>query len=118
MQTVSAIPTTPVVTTIPHSQVQTVVYQPIQTGPSTSQPQVLLQEVQVSQVVIQQPLVFGVQHTQVSIPLSRVTQAYTDIVHSQPGQPFIVGKQQPLNQQQLYQQQQQLTQKPWQAQYQ
>ena len=61
MQTMSAIPTTHVVTTIPQSQVQTFVSQPVQTDPSPLQPQVSSQEVQVSQVVIQQPLVSGVQ---------------------------------------------------------
>ena len=40
MQTMSAIPTTPIVTAIPQSQVQIVVSQLVQIGPSTSQPQV------------------------------------------------------------------------------
>lgn len=102
MQTVSAIPTTIVVTTVPQSQVQTVLSKPVQTGPSTLQLQVSGQESQVSQVVVQQPLFSGVQQQPlVSIPLSRMTQAYIGIVYSQPGQPFIVGKQQSLNQQQL-----------------
>ena len=48
MQIVSAIPTTPIVTTVPQSQVQTVVSQLVQTGPSTLQPQVSGQEAQVS----------------------------------------------------------------------
>lgn len=83
MQTVLAIPTTPIVTTIPQSQVQTFVSQLVQTGPSNLQPQVSSQEVQVSQVVVQQPLVSEVQQQpQVSIPLSRLTQAYTGIVYS------------------------------------
>ena len=47
-----------------------------------------------------------------------MTQAYTGIVYSQTGQSFITRKQQPLNQQQLYQQQQQLIQRPWQPQFQ
>ena len=56
------------------------------------QPQVSSQKVQIPQVVVQQPLVSGVQQQpQVSITLSRLTQAYTSIVYSQPGQPFIVG---------------------------
>ena len=109
----ATIPTTPVVTTVPHSQVQTVVSQPVQIGPATSQPQVSGQEAQVSQVVVQQSLVFGVQQQpQVSIPLSILTQTYTGIVYSQPSQPFIVGQQQPLNQKQFYQKQQQLIQQP------
>ena len=37
MQTMSALPTTPIVTTIPHSQVQTVVSQHVQIDPSTLQ---------------------------------------------------------------------------------
>ena len=37
-QTVLAIPTTPLVTIVPQSQVQTVVSQPIQTNPSPLQP--------------------------------------------------------------------------------
>lgn len=41
IQTVSFIPTTPVVTTIPKSQVQTIASQPVQPNPSTLQPQVL-----------------------------------------------------------------------------
>lgn len=53
MQTVSNIPTTPVFTTEPQSQAQTVVSQPVQADPSSLQPQVSSQEVQVSQVVIQ-----------------------------------------------------------------
>jgi len=76
MQTLLAIPTTLVVTIVPQSQVQTVASQLVQTGPSTSQPQVSSQEVQVSQVVVQQPLISGVQQQlQVSIPLSGLTQA-------------------------------------------
>ena len=55
---------------------------------------------------------------QVSITLSGLTQAYTGIVYSQPSQTFIVRQKQPLNQQQLYQKQQQLIQKPWQPQFQ
>ena len=99
MQIVSNIPTTPVVTIVSQSQAQTVVSQLVQTSPSTSQPQVSGQEAQVYQVVVQ-PLVSGVQkQPQVSIPLSGLIQAYIGIVYSQPGQPFIVGKQQPLNQQ-------------------
>ena len=49
----SPIPTTPIVTTVPQLQVQTVVSQPIQIDPSTLQSQVLSQEVQVPQVVVQ-----------------------------------------------------------------
>jgi len=61
MQTVSNIPTILVVTTVPQSQSRTIVSQLIQTNPSSFQPQVSSQEVQVSQVVIQQPLVSGAQ---------------------------------------------------------
>ena len=46
-----------------------------------------------------------------------MTQTYTGLVYSQPDQPDI-GGQQLLNQQPLYQQQQQLLQQPWQPQYQ
>ena len=64
------------------------------------QSQVSSQEVQVPQVVVQQPLVSVVQkQPQVSVPLFGLTQAYIGIVYSQPSQPFIVGQQQPLNQQ-------------------
>lgn len=59
MQTVSNIPTTPIVATVPYSQAQTVVSKLIQTDPSPLQPEVSSQEVQVSQVVIQNPLVSG-----------------------------------------------------------
>ena len=48
MQIVSNIPTTPVVTTMPQSQAQTVVSQLVQTNPSLLQPQVSSQDVQVS----------------------------------------------------------------------
>lgn len=90
MQMVSNIPTTPIVTAVPHSQAQTVVSQPIQTDPSSLQPHVSSQEVDVSQVVIQQPLVSGAQkQPQVSIPLFGLTQAYTGMVDSKLGQPFI-----------------------------
>ena len=41
MQSVSLIPTTHVVTIVPQSQAQSVVSQPVQAGPSTSDPQVL-----------------------------------------------------------------------------
>jgi len=99
MQTVSNIPTTPVVTTVPQSQVQSVVSQLVQTDPSSLQPQVSSQEVQVSQVVIQQSLVFGAQQQpQVSIPLSRMTHAYTGIANPQLGQSFIIGQQQLVQQ--------------------
>ena len=53
MQNMSTVPTTPVVTTVPQSQVQI--------DPSTLKSQVSIQEVQVPQVVVQQPLVSGVQ---------------------------------------------------------
>ena len=59
MKTVSVIPTTPVLTTVPQSQVQTIVSQLVQSDPSTFQPQILGQEVQVPQVFVQQPLVSG-----------------------------------------------------------
>lgn len=60
MQNVSGIHTTPVVTIVPQSQVQNIVSQPVQIDPSTLKSQVSSQEVQVPQVVVQQPLVSGV----------------------------------------------------------
>lgn len=57
MKTMSVIATMPIVTTVAQPQIQTVVSQPIQTNPSTLQSQVLSQEVQISQVFVQQPLV-------------------------------------------------------------
>ena len=88
----SNIPTTPVVTTVPHSQAQTIVSQPVQTDPSYLRPQVSSEEVQVSQAIIEQPLVSGAQQQpQVSMPLSGLTQDYTGIVDSQLGQHFITG---------------------------
>ena len=40
MQTISSIPTMPIVTTLPQSQAQIVVSQPMQVDPSTLDPQV------------------------------------------------------------------------------
>ena len=47
IQIVSNIPTTPIVTTVPESRVQTIVSQPVHTDLSTFQSQVSSQEVQV-----------------------------------------------------------------------
>ena len=59
---------------MPQSQTQTGVSQLVQTDPSSLQPQVSIQEVHVSQVIIQKPLISGAQQQpQVSIPLSGMT---------------------------------------------
>ena len=86
IQPVSNIPTTLIVTTMLQSQAQPVVSQP-QPIPSSLQPQVSRQGAQVSQVVVQQPLVSSAQRKpQVSVPLSGTTQAHTGTVNPQLGQ--------------------------------
>lgn len=106
-----------VVIALPQSQAHIVVSQPMEAGPTTTDPQVSGVQIQPSQVVLQQPLVLGVQQPQASLPFTIMTHNYIGLVYSQLGQAYIGGKK-PLNKKSLYQKQQQLLQQPWQPQYQ